>query len=143
MRIAKTAPHECDDVRQLNYQYINPYELDDNDIQELIAPTVDEIKDIISLDPRKSVIYLCGKGLNDENVQYADVAARALMIDNTLIHDGYVRDRIKKMIEKRIKEAKIGVLNIDGNYQILSGDPVALCQSMFKQPIRVEKRLRI
>lgn len=135
MRVAKTAPHECDDVRQLNYQYINPYELDDNDIQELITPTVNEIKDIISLDPRKSVIYLCGKGLNDENVQYADVAARALMIDNTLIHDGYVRDRIKKMIEKRIKEAKIGVLNIDGNYQILSGDPVALCQSMFKQPI--------
>lgn len=135
IRIAKTAPHECDDVRQLNYQYINPYELDDDDIQELIAPTVNEIKDIISLDPRKSIVYLCGKNLDDKNVQYADVAAKALMIDNTLIKDEYIRGRIKKMIEKRIREAKIGVLNIDGNYQILSGDPVALCQSMFKQPI--------
>lgn len=135
MRVAKTAPHECDDVRQLNYQYINPYELNDDDIQELIAPTVNEIKDIIALDPRKSIVYLCGRGLNDENVQYADVAARALMIDNELIKDGYIRDRIKKMIDKRIREAKIGVLNVNGNYQILSGDPVALCQSMFKQPI--------
>lgn len=135
IRIAKTAPHECDDVRQLNYQYINPYELDEDDIQELIAPTVNEIKDIISLDPRKSIIYLCGKNLDDKNVQYADVAAKALMIDYTLIKDEYIRNRIKKMIEKRIREAKIGVLNIDGNYQILSGDPVALCQSMFKQPI--------
>lgn len=135
MRVAKTAPHECDDVRQLNYQYINPYDLDDNDIQELISPTVNEIKDIISLDPRKSIVYLCGKNLNDDNVQYADIAARALMINRDLIKDGYIRDRIKKMIEKRIREAKIGVLNIDGNYQILSGDPVALCQSMFKQPI--------
>jgi hypothetical protein len=135
MRIAKTAPHECDDVRQLNYQYINPYDLDDNDIQELIAPTVNEIKDIIALDPRKSIVYLCGKGLNDNNVQYADIAAKALMIDNSLIKDGYIRDRIKKMIEKRIREAKIGVLNVNGNYQILSGDPIALCQSMFKQPI--------
>ena len=135
MRVAKTAPHECDDVRQLNYQYINPYELDDDDIQELIAPTVNEIKDIIALDPRKSIVYLCGKGLTDENIQYADIAAKALMIDNSLIKDGYIRDRIKKMIEKRIREAKIGVLNIDGNYQILSGDPIALCQSMFKQPV--------
>lgn len=135
IRIAKTAPQECDDVRQLNYQYINPYDLTDEDIQELITPTVDEIKDIISLDPRKSIVYLCGSGLDDKTVEYADIAAQALMIDNNLIKDGYIRDRIKHMIEKRIRDAKIGVLNINGNYQILSGDPVSLCQSMFKQPV--------
>lgn len=135
LRVAKTAPHELDDVRQLNYQYINPFELNDDDINKLISPTVNEIKDIIALDPRKSIIYLCGRGLNDDNIQYADVAAKALMVNQELIKDNYIRDRIKRMIEKRIKEAKIGVLNVDGNYQILSGDPVSLCQSMFKKPI--------
>lgn len=135
MRVAKTAPHKLDDVRQLNYQYINPFELSDEDIYKLISPTVEEIKDIIALDPRKSIVYLCGKGLDDNNTQYADVAAKALMVDQSLIQDGYIRDRIKRMIEKRIKEAKIGVLNVDGNYQILSGDPISLCQSMFKQPV--------
>ena len=135
LRVAKTAPHELDDVRQLNYQYINPFELNQEDIMKLITPTIDEIKDIIALDPRKSIVYLCGKGLNDENIQYADVAARALMANQELIKDNYIRDRIKRMIEKRIKEAKIGVLNVDGNYQILSGDPISLCQSMFKQPV--------
>ena len=35
------------------------------------------------------------------------------------------------MVRKRIDEAKIGVLNVHGNYSIVSGDPYALCQSMF------------
>lgn len=39
--------------------------------------------------------------------------------------------KIERLIKKRINEAKIGVLNIKGNYSILAGDPIALCQNMF------------
>jgi hypothetical protein len=35
------------------------------------------------------------------------------------------------MISKRINDAKKGVLSIDANYAMISGDPYALCQSMF------------
>lgn len=35
------------------------------------------------------------------------------------------------MINRRIKDAKIGVLDLHGNFQILSGDLYALCESMF------------
>ena len=35
------------------------------------------------------------------------------------------------MINKRIREAKIGVLDVCGNFQIISGDIYALCESMF------------
>lgn len=131
IRVAKTAPHEVDHVRQLNYQFIQSLNLSDDDIQELIAPTVNEIKDAIGLDPRKSIVYLCGKNLNDKNIQYADAAARALMANFESINDPYIRNRIKKMINKRIREAKIGVLDVCGNFQIISGDLYALCESMF------------
>lgn len=131
IRVAKTAPHEVDDIRQLNYQFIQSLHLSDEDIQELIAPTVNEIKDIIGLDPRKSIVYLCGKNLNDSNIQYADNAARALMANPESIKDPYIRNRIKKMINKRIREAKIGVLDVHGNFQIISGDLYALCESIF------------
>lgn len=131
LRVTKTSEEENDDIRQLNYQFIQSLDLTDDDIDELIAPTVDEIKDIMELDPRKSVAYLCGKGLNEKNVIFAENIAKALMIDKITINDPYIRSKIKKMINRRIKDAKIGVLDLHGNFQILSGDLYALCESMF------------
>ena len=136
LRVAKTAPHEVDNVRQLNYQFIQSLNLSNKDIQDLIAPTVNEVKDAMGMDPRKSLVYLCGKNLNESNVQYADVAARAIMANSDVINDPYIRNRIKKMINKRIREAKIGVLDVRGNFQIISGDVYALCESMFGLEVR-------
>lgn len=131
LRVTKTSEEENDDIRQLNYQFIQSLDLTDDDIDELIAPTVNEIKDIMELDPRKSVAYLCGKGLNEKNIIFAENIAKALMIDKIAINDPYIRSKIKKMINRRIKDAKIGVLDLHGNFQILSGDLYALCESIF------------
>lgn len=132
-RVAKTAPYfeEMDDVRQLNYQFIQPLNLSNEDIKQLIAPTVDEINDILGFDYKKSIVYMCGKGLDENTVKYVDPICKALMIDKSIINDQYLRNRIHKMIEKRIKDAKIGVLDVHGNFQILSGDLYALCEHIF------------
>ena len=39
------------------------------------------------------------------------------------------------MITKRIEAAKIGVIRVHGNFSIVSGDPYALCQSIFGLPV--------
>lgn len=135
IRIAKTAPHEVDYIRQLNYQFIQPHKMNDRDIRDLSRPTIDEIKSIKGEDVRKSIVYLAGSGLNDTNVLQSDNAAKALMINPQMIADPYISSRIDRMIQKRIQDAKIGVLDVQGNFQILSGDLVALCQSMFGQEI--------
>lgn len=131
MRVAKTAPHEVDVIRQLNYQFIQSLPLEDDDIDELIAPTINEIKDIIGADTNKTIAYLCGKNLDDDNIKYADITARALMVEPRLVTDPYIQSKLKKMIARRIRDAKIGVLNVHGNFQIISGDLYALCESMF------------
>ena len=131
IRVAKTAPHEVDDIRQLNYQFIQPYELSDEDVNKLISYTVNEIKDIMRFDYKKSIAYLCGSKLDDDNVKYTDVAARALMVNKNMIDDPYIYSKIQKMIQRRICDAKIGVLDVHGNFQILSGDLVCLCENMF------------
>ncbi|MBQ0088740.1 MAG: hypothetical protein KBT27_05360, partial [Prevotellaceae bacterium] len=136
LRVTKNAEEECDDIRQLNYQFIQSLDLSDDDIQELIAPTVNEIKDIMRLDPRKSIAYLCGSGLNNKTIKFADNCAKALMIDPNLINDPYISGKIAKMINRRIKDAKIGVLDIHGNFQILSGDLYALCEHIFSMTPR-------
>lgn len=136
-RVAKTAPsyEEMDEVRQSNYQFIAPEALTKQDIQDLIQPTVDEIKSILGGDYRKSLVYLCGSKLNNDNVKYTDAMARAIMARPELIGDDYITSRIRKMINKRIKDAKISVLDLRGNFQILSGDIYALAQSMFGLPV--------
>ena len=136
-RVAKTASNyeDMDEMRQLNYQFIAPLRLNQDDVKDLIKPTVDEISDILGGDYRKTLVYLCGSKLNDENVIFADPIARAIMFEPSLISDDYILNRINRMIKRRIVDAKIGVLDVRGNYQILSGDLYALAQSMFGLPV--------
>lgn len=122
---------DLDESRNLNYQFTQSYYLDDEDINELISPTVNEIKDIISLDPRKSIVYLAGSGLNDKNIMKSDIVAQALMINPEVINDPYVRSRIERMIQKKIRLAKISTIDVAGNFALISGDPYAMCEDIF------------
>lgn len=130
--ITKTCPKVLENERTLNYQFIQSYELDDDDIDELIKPTVDEIKDVLGGDWRKTVLFLRGAGLNENNVDSADDDyIKAIMIDRRIMDDPFVQNNVFRLIKNRINEAKVGVLKVHGNYSILSGDPYLLCQSMF------------
>lgn len=131
IRIAKTAPHDVDNIRQLNYQFIQSLPMTDDDIDELIYPTISEIKDIAGMNVDKTIAYLCGDGFDSDSIEYADTIAKVLMIEPKMISDPYIQSKIKKMIERRIRDAKIGVLDVHGNFQIISGDLYALCESMF------------
>lgn len=134
-RLTKVS-EELDESRNINYQFDQSYFLTDEDIEELISPTVEEIQDIITLDPRKSIVYLAGTGLNDDNVMKSDVVAKALMINQDLIHDPYVRNRIEKMIQKKIRLAKISTIDVDGNFALISGDMYAMCEDIFGLPVK-------
>ena len=130
--IAKTAPHELDSQQTSNYQFLQDFiNLTDDDINELVAPTVKHIKDALGMDWRKLLLYMCGKGLDEKTYKYADILARAIMICPDIVNDKYVRLRIEKMIAKSIREAKIGVLQMHGNFQIITGDPYCLAESIF------------
>lgn len=134
--IPKVCPKKLENSRALNYQFIQSYDLTDEDIEELIEPTRREIKDVLSDDWRKSVLFLRGPGLNAKNVGRIDNNyLKAMMIDPRIAEDPYVRNIIYQLIKNRINEAKIGVLNVHGNYSIVSGDPYSLCQSIFGLPV--------
>ena len=130
--VAKTCPKELETERNLNYQFIQSYDLDDNDIEELISPTINEIKDVLGGDWRKTVLFLKGAGLNAENIgRIDDDFIKAIMIDPRMVDDPFVQSTIYQLIRNRINEAKVGVLKVHGNYSIVSGDPYTLCQSIF------------
>lgn len=130
--IAKTCPEELESERNLNYQFIQSYDLSDEDIDELIAPTMNEIRDVLGGDWRKTILFLKGIGLNEKNiVNIDDDFIKAIMVDRRILNDAFVQNSIYQLIRNRINEAKVGVLKVHGNYSIASGDMYLLCQSMF------------
>lgn len=130
--ITKSSEEGLENVRTMNYQFLQSYEFTDEEIDELIIPTVNEIKGILTDDYRKTILYTKGIGLNENNVQRLDNSfSTAIMIEPSMVNDPYIKNQIYTMIRKRIDEAKVGVLKVPANYSLVSGDPYSLCQSMF------------
>ena len=130
--VAKTCPKELENERSLNYQFIQSYDLQDSDIEDLISPTIREFKDVLSGDWRKAVLFLKGSSLNKQNVKkLSNDYIKAIMIEPALLDDPFIQDNIYQLIKNKINEAKVGVIKVHGNYSIVSGDPYALCQNIF------------
>lgn len=123
--VTKISPHVLDDVREVNYQYLQSYDFTDEDIEELCAPTVEWLKNAFCGDYESTVKFL---GLNESTEkgtwQYALYKCPEFLGDKNTINN------VNRMIRKKINDAKIGKLLVNGNYQIASGDPFALMQSI-------------
>lgn len=130
--ITKTSKEFLENERTMNYQFLQSYHFTDEQIDQLIQPTIDEISDILERDYRKSILYAGGCDLTEETFCQSDASfVKAIMIDKRMLHDPYVRKQLHKMIQKRIDDAKVGVISVPANYSFVSGDPYSLCQSMF------------
>ena len=134
--IAKTCPEKLDSWRATNYQFLQSYQISDEQIDELIAPTMREIQDVLIGDWRKALIFLFGTQMDDEHAEPVVAGfAEAMMYEPRVFDDPYVKKRILHLIERRIDDAKIGVIGVHGNYSIVCGDPYALCQNIFGLPV--------
>lgn len=130
--IAKTCPGELENEHTLNYQFIQCLTMPDEDIDELIAPTMDEIADVLGGDWRKAILFLRGEHLTRRGVEnMPDDFIKATMIDSRVLEDPFVKNNIYQLIRNKIDEAKVGVLKVHGNYSIVSGDPYLLCEHIW------------
>ena len=102
----KVTPKKLEDTRETNYQYLQSYELTDEQIVELCKPTVDWLKMAFGGDYQKTKEFL-GVGEKTKTKDYA----QALYLDERMMNDPYVIDRINKMIKKKINQAKIGPIS--------------------------------
>ena len=129
----KITPEELENVRDTNYQFLQSYEFSDEELMELCQPTIDEIRDVIGLDYRKSLTFLAGFSLNEDNAfnDNLEYYVRALMIDQRMINDPFIRKKIYHMIKKRIEMGERGAIRVNANFAMISGDPYSLAQNMF------------
>lgn len=133
--IAKSSPRELRNIHTTNYQYLQDFTFTDEQINDLVSPTVTKIKECLGLDWKKLILYMCGTGLDEKNVLSMDPMCKSIMANPELTKDPYVRSKVSRMIQKRINSAKIGVLDVAGDYAILGNDPYSLLQHIFGMEI--------
>ena len=135
--ITKTTPEELENVRDMNYQFLQSFQFTDDEINQLCDPTITEVKEVLGLDYRKSLAFLLGCGMDEHNILDAEIQPyiKALMICPDLINDNFVRKKIWYMIKTRVDRAKKGSIKINANFAMISGDPYALAQSMFHMQV--------
>lgn len=132
-KFPKKNDKECSLV---NYQYVQTLDLDDEAIDELIEPTVDWLHKVCSGDELYTKLFAYGVGEENNSIEEAIertdlIFLKALCIDFELFNDDYIRRKIYQLTQKKIDEAKIGRLWVQGNYQTMIPDPFALAQHAF------------
>ena len=136
--VSKILPNKLEEVRNMNYQFLQSYEFSDEDIKELIKPTVDNIKSVIGVngkndnDYAKMLLFLKGINISEKDFLNEELNyIKALMINKEMMKDPFIKQKIHNMIKKRIEDSKKGVIQVKGNYSIILGDLYALCESMY------------
>lgn len=139
--VTRYAPKVDKEYSTINYQYIQTLDLDDNKLEELASTTIDWLNKICSGDLLYTLLFLLGENNSfkdiDEVINKTDNNfVKALVLNNDLFQDDYIRRKTYQMIETKINQAKIGRLWVNGNYQTMIPDPYAMCEWMFKQEVK-------
>lgn len=113
-----------------SYQYLQVLNKE-VDIDKLTEKTIEYFKDISTLDANKSLLYLMGDGATETKVDFNKIdnnIVKVLGLDKSAIKDPYIEKTIIKSLNRKIKDSYTGKLLMDGNYQFLVFDCVALLQ---------------
>ena len=87
------------------------------------------------------LLYLLGSHEADKSIDEIEKStgmniAKALMYSDEILKDDYVRSRIYKSIEKRIRQLKVGKLLVEGSYEFAIVDPYAFCEYVFGMEVK-------
>ena len=119
-----------------NYQIIQVLNIDKDDIQKLVQPTIDWIKKVCSGNPLYAMLYSLGGFSEDYQIEYNDLytraqnlAMKAVVKNPDFLNDSCVQRKIYRNIIKSINLAKIGKIWVRGNYSFMISDPISQCRS--------------
>ena len=131
--VSLQTPEFDKDVLELNYQFLQALNLSDKDVVDLCDMSVKYFEGVSSDNILYTILFLLGKHLDISKIeQYLKSSdnywVNALMFDHNLINDPYIREKIYDSISARIKDACIGKILVEGNFQVIVPDSYAFMQ---------------
>ncbi|KOS61580.1 hypothetical protein FJQ98_16620 [Lysinibacillus agricola] len=124
-----------------NYQFLQTLNLDDNDVATITDKFVKWIKGVTSENVYYTMLFLVGMNANEEKFnQFLNSKnaswIKALIVEPKLIKDKYIRNKIYNMLKKKIQNASIGQIIVDGNFQVIVSDPFAMMEAVCGKEVK-------
>ena len=138
--ITRVAPKYDPKHTFLNYQFIQALNLSDQSIENITKKTFEYFDKVTQKDVRYTLLYLLGKvsdGDYEQNIfnKINDKITKAIILNNKILDDPYIKTYLVHSLNKKIKESYIGNLIVDGSYSIMVSDPYAFLEYIFDLPI--------
>ena len=126
--------HGIDDAHAFtNYQFLQVLDLDESQIEGICSKTIDWLGHVMGGDIMSTILYMAGtKPFDIGNID--DYALLSLIYNNDMINDSYIRNRIIRSLNKRIRQAYSGKLLMNGNFSFVCCDPYAFLEYAFGKP---------
>ena len=120
----------------LNYQYIQSNNFTKESIKSLADYSVEWVKKIMTCDKMYAMLFLIGKYENDDSVAFVEdntdsYIPKVLMYNSNILNDSYIRQKIIRMLEKKVRQLKIGKLFVEGSYDFCIPDLYAMAEHAF------------
>ena len=138
--VSRYSPKNENNHAFLNYQFCQALNLNKDQIASLCSKTVDYFNKTVKEDINYTLLYLLGKVSDDAPDdeffgKINDNVTKALILNNKLISDPYIKNHIYHTLNKKIKESYYSNLLVDGFYTTIANDPYAFCEYIFGLPI--------
>lgn len=139
-RVALVSPREARRMLKLNYQFIQTLNLNKNDVEKLAEQFVEWITKVSYDDVYYMLLFLLGVNNNAEKINNFLSSSevywiKALIANNNVKNDKYIRTKIRELIKTKIGNACKGDIYVDGNFQVIVSDPYGFMQHVCGLPV--------
>ncbi|MFE6075759.1 hypothetical protein ACFVQB_14905 [Paenibacillus sp. NPDC057886] len=126
-------PKETKDILRMNYQFLQTLNLSSQDIEVLCDKFINWVSGVSSDNIYYTLLFLLGTNTTETKINQFFSSSdkywiKSLVANHTLINDEYIKKKIYDMIKTKIKNACLGEIIVDGNFQTLVSDPYAMMQ---------------
>lgn len=139
--ISRVSPKNDDDYVTTNYQFLQVLDMNEDDVEQICETTLNWLNGVSGLDRNYSMLFLMGNLANGDNPEetfgsISDNVVKALAINQNMIKDDYIRQKLISSINKKIKESYIGKLLVRGCFSTMIPDPYAMMEWAFGMPVK-------
>lgn len=133
--VARVSKKVSNQLSTLNYQYIQSNDFTEESIKSLANPTIDWLQKVMSCDPLYASLMMVGCHGRDtleqiENSLESPIA-KCLLYNTDILNDSYAKSKVMRLVRKKIDQAKIGKVYVEGSYDFLIPDLYAMCEHAF------------
>ena len=131
--VALTSPKEAKHMLKLNYQFIQTLKLKEKDIEKLASQFVEWMSGVSYQNRYYMLLFLLGVNNDEKKIkQFLSSSdnywVKALIINDNVKNDKYIRTKIRELIKHKIENACKGDIYVDGNFQVIVSDPFGFMQ---------------